>query len=167
MKPIILFLLAGIIGLFVSCNKEDPVLPDPSMSALYDMICKDYDPLKGEEPGENQSCIFWEYDGDSTLTMTHYNAGFNCCPEEILTSMRISGDTLYVTERDSLQLCKCNCLYDIDFVVHNLKPQKYVVRFVEEYVIEPNPPLVFEIDLEEDLSGEVCQDRDYYPWGNW
>lgn len=167
MKPIILFLLAGTIGLFLACNKEDPILPDPSMSAVYDMVCKYQDSIKGEELEKNQTCVFWEYDGDSTLTLTHYNAGFNCCPVAILTSMIISGDTVYVTERDSLQLCRCNCLYDLDFVVHHLKPQKYIVKFIERYVIEPNPPLVFEIDLEEDLSGEVYQDRDYNPWGNW
>jgi len=144
MKRNIPFLLAGVIGLLLACNREDSVLPDPSMSASYDMVCKDFIPLKSEAPGEDQSCVFWEYDGDSTLTMTHYNAGFNCCPEEILTSMKISGDTLYVTERE-----------------------KYVVTFIEEYVIAPDPPLVFEIDLENDLSGDVCQDRDYYPWGSW
>jgi len=165
MKTNIIFLLAAIAGLLVACNKEDPVIPDPSMSTSYDMICKGLDPVKSEVPGKNQTCIKWEYDGDSTLSMTHYNAGFNCCPEAFLTSMQISGDTLYVTERDSMQLCRCNCLYDIDFVVHNLKPQKYVVRFIERYVIDPNPPLVFDIDLEKDLSGEVYQDRDYYPWG--
>ncbi len=159
----ILFLL--FISL-VACNKEESVEPDPSMTSTTDMICNFQFPMKGDEPGENQSCVFWEYDGDSTLLMTHYNAGFNCCPEAILTSMEIRGDTLYITERDSMQLCRCNCLFDIDFVVHNLKSQKYVVKFIEPFVIEPNQPLIFNIDLENNLSGRDCDFRDYYPWKN-
>ena len=160
-SPII---LVAILGMIVACNREETIYPDPYLSDSYNMICKFLDPLKGEDPAENQTCVDWEYDGDSTFTMTHFNSGFNCCPVAILTSMRMSGDTLYIAERDSMQLCRCNCLYDIDFVVHYLKPQKYVVRFIEPFVIDPMPPLVFEINLEEEMSGRVCQNRDYYPW---
>ncbi len=160
---VLLILSISLFGIY-SCNRED-IYPDPYMSDSYDMVCKDKGPLKGEGPESNQTCVDWEYDGDSTLQFTHYNAGFNCCPEAILTSMKISGDTIYISERDSMQLCRCNCLYDIDFSIHNLRPQKYIVEFVEAYVVEPSPPLVFEIDLKDALSGKVCQDRDYYPWG--
>ena len=147
-----------------SCGRDDEPVLDPEMSSSTDMVCKFMVPLKGDAPGPNQTCVFWEYNDDGLFTMTHYNAGFNCCPEAILTSMTVSGDTIFIVERDSLQLCRCNCLYDIDFVIENLQAQKYIVSFYEPFVVEPKAPLVFEIDLEAEVSGKYCEYRDYYPW---
>lgn len=163
MRNFVGLLLLVVMG--VSCHTETVPEPDPEMSFTAVEECKFQDPLKGDSPGPDQTCVIWTYDAEHTLELTHVNAGFNCCPEKILTSMRISSDTIYLTEWDSLQLCKCLCLYDIDFVIQNLPPQKYVMLFEEPYVTPPKQPLVFTIDLMDAVSGELCQDRDYYPWG--
>ena len=153
------FLLIGI-----SCGRDDEPVLDPEMTSSSDMVCKYQEPLKEETPSSNETCVFWEYNDDGLFTMTHYNAGFNCCPEAILTSMTVSGDTIYIVERDSLQLCRCNCLYDIDFVISNLQAKKYVVSFDEPFVTDPKVPLVFEVDLEAGESGKYCEYREFYPW---
>ena len=147
-----------------SCGRSDEPVLDPLMSSSSDMVCKNQGLLKDESIETNQTCVYWDYTEDGLFTMTHYNAGFNCCPEAILSSMTVSGDTIYIVERDSMQLCRCNCLYDIDFVISNLQAKKYVVSFDEPFVIEPKVPLVFEIDLENDVSGKYCEFRDFYPW---
>jgi hypothetical protein len=162
-KLLVLTVMAGLV--LSACNREDEVKPDPVMSSSTDMVCKFTVPLKGESPGPNQTCVMWEYTEEGTLLLTHYNAGFNCCPEKILTSMQISGDTIIITERDSLQLCRCNCLYDIDFVIENVEQANYVIRFDEPFVTDPKQPLQFVIDLDEASSGKYCEYRDYYPWG--
>ena len=165
MKNTIIFLIAGLMGVFVACNKEDPVNPDPYASLETDMLCKSGVELKGEGPDAGQSCVLWEYSEDSVLILKHLNAGFNCCPEKLFTDLAIKGDTIEITERDSLQLCRCNCLYDLEITIHYLKPQKYIIHMVEPFVVEPKEPLIFEIDLKNQSSGKVCADRDYYPWG--
>ncbi len=148
----------------ISCTRENQPDPDPEMSSSSDLICKFDSPLKGETPGPNKTCVFWEYNEEGSFTMTHYNAGFNCEPGEILTSMKISGDTIYISERDLTHEARCNCLFNVDFVIQNLKAGQYVVKFDEPFVVDPKEPLVFTVDLEEDSEGQVCQYRDYYPW---
>ena len=149
---------------FSSCSRGDEPVLDPVMSSTSDMICKYQGPLKAEPIESNETCVYWEYTEDGLFTMTHFNAGFNCCPEAILTSLTLSGDTIFVSERDSMQLCRCKCLYDIDFVISNLQPKKYIISFDEINVQAPDRPLVFEIDLENKISGKFCEIRDYYPW---
>ncbi|MCD6347427.1 MAG: hypothetical protein J7L96_08415 [Bacteroidales bacterium] len=162
---ILLFAMAGLVGLIVACSRVEPVEPDPYVSLETDMLCKSRGVLKGEAPGAGESCVWWEYDGDSTLILKHLNAGFNCCPEKLFTDLAIKGDTIEITERDSLQLCRCNCFYDLDITVHHVKSQKFIVHFVEPFVTGLKDPLIFQIDLENQSSGKACQDRDYYPWG--
>lgn len=158
------FIFGFVLIVFSSCGRADEPVLDPVMTASSDMVCKYNGALKGESIESNQTCVLWEYTEDGLFSMTHLNAGFNCCPEAILTSMTFSGDTIYVSERDSLQGCKCECLYDIDFVISNLQAKKYILSFEEINVQEPNQPLVFEIDLENENIGKYCENRDFYPW---
>ena len=107
--------------------------------------CLSFAPLKGNQPGQNQSCIFYEYDGDSVLKINHYNSAFNCCPEEIITSFELRNDTIYIVEDDAKQLCKCNCLFNVEMTIHNLPPGKYVIRIEEPYVTQEDQIFVFDM----------------------
>ncbi len=160
-----LMILSLLLPLTLFCKKEEPVKLDPFASLATNMECKFGAGLKGDEPGPNQSCVKWNYDGDSTLILKHFNAGFNCCPEEILIDFSIDGDVITITEDHQSQLCRCNCLYDLEITLHHIEAGKYTVQFVEPFVIEPKTPLVFTIDLEQVDNGKVCSNRDYYPWG--
>ncbi len=141
-----LMILSLLLPLTLFCKKEEPVKLDPFASLATNMECKFGAGLKGDEPGPNQSCV-------------------KCCPEEILIDFSIDGDVITITEDHQSQLCRCNCLYDLEITLHHIEAGKYTVQFVEPFVIEPKTPLVFTIDLEQVDNGKVCSNRDYYPWG--
>lgn len=163
MKNLLIILLA--ISLLSACEMfgDRPV----TISSSCDMVCKrGGDPLKGSDPGPDQTCVVYSFDDDSTLTLMHYNAGFNCCPEKILTDVRVAGDSLVITEKGKETGCKCNCLFHVELKVYNLKPRAYHVRFEEDLFVPDSSQLVFDIDLKDAPGGSVCVDRSVYPWGH-
>ncbi len=167
MKSIRIISILSIFFFTMSaCEKnEENQLPPAFMDSYADVNeCLSFPPLKGTQPDQDQSCVSYTYDGDSILSITHFNSGFNCCPEAILTSFEIRNDTIFITEDDSLELCRCNCLYNVDFTIHNLPPAKYVISIEEPYVPEEEKQFVFDIDLENTAADKVCIDRVYYPW---
>ncbi len=166
MKSIrLLSIFSLIIFLFAACEKVEKEKPAPFMDSFADVEeCLSFPLLKGNQPDENQSCIFYEYDGDSVLEITHYNAGFNCCPEKILTSFELRNDTIFIVEDDSLELCRCNCLFNVEMTIHNLPPGKYVIKVTETYVQLEDQIFIFNIDLEDILMDQICKYRDFYPW---
>ena len=158
--------IAILVLLFSSCEKnEKPELPPPFMDSQADVTeCLSFPSMKGNQPDQDQSCVSYTYDGDSILSITHFNSGCNCCPEAILTFFELRNDTIFITEDDSLELCRCNCLFNVEMTIHNLSPAKYVISIEEPYVPEDEKKFIFELDLENTLSDKICIDRSYYPW---
>ena len=159
MKRILFF--TALVLLLGSCEKPQDV--PTSLTSTSDVVCKSGEDLKTGEPGKTQSCISFEYDGDSTLYMVHYNAGFNCCPEQILVDLEVKGDSLIITEDDLKQDCRCNCLFHVNITVHNLKRTKYHVKFIEP-LARVESLLVFDLDLKKKPTGQECVVRNYIPW---
>jgi hypothetical protein len=95
--------------------------------------------------------------------MVHYNAGFNCCPEQILVNMEVKGDSILITEDDLVSECRCNCLFHVNLTLHNLDRTKYHVKVMEPLARADNL-LMFDIDLKKNPTGQACVERDYYPW---
>jgi hypothetical protein len=162
MKNLIILLIS--VSLLSACEifGDRPV----TISSSCDMVCKKGggDPLKGSDPAPDQTCVVYSFDDDSTLTLMHYNAGFNCCTAAILTDIRVEGDSLIITEKGKELGCKCNCLYHVEHKVFNLKPRIYHVRFVEDLVIPDSSLLGFDIDLKHKPEGNVCVVRGGDPW---
>ncbi|MFO7616654.1 MAG: hypothetical protein R6V75_05340 [Bacteroidales bacterium] len=157
--PILLVLVA------VSCDRNNiHDQAEPYLTISTDMDCKEESGVKGNQPGFNQSCVVYNFEGDSVLVINHYNAAFNCCPEEILVDFEIIGDSLIIREDDLEELCRCNCLYDLEIRIHNLKKQLYKVRFEEPYVLKDSTQLIFEMDLKSEPLGHICVTREYYPY---
>jgi len=159
----------SIIGLFFfllsGCEKAAEDLPTPYMESFADVgECLSYTPLKGNQPGPNQSCIFYEYDGDSVLKITHYNSAFNCCPEEIITSFEFRNDTIFIVEDDAKELCRCNCLFNVEMTIHNLPPGRYIMKVSEPNVPQEDQIFMFELDLNDVPADQVCKYREFYPW---
>ncbi|MCD6332636.1 MAG: hypothetical protein J7L89_05130 [Bacteroidales bacterium] len=155
-----------LLGLWAGCSKNNHLLPPPSVSSSSDLMCKRFYPLKSGDPGPDQSCIRWVYDRDaSILTLTHYNAGFNCCPEAIQVDLEVKGDSLLISEDDSLELCRCLCLYDVDIVIRDLPSDLYYLRIKEPCVTDSHPFITCTLDLSGKSSGQYCLKRTYYPWG--
>jgi hypothetical protein len=118
----------------------------------------------------DQSCVDIQYDGAGTLTMTHGNAGFNCCPATLSAQFSFDGSTITVTESETFGEwggCMCLCLYDMEMRVNNLPPGQYRIVFVEPYRDASDPALDFVVDLSQATSTMHCVERHDYPWGIW
>jgi hypothetical protein len=118
----------------------------------------------------DQTCVDLNYDGAGTLTFTHGNAGFNCCPGTISAKFAFDGSTITVTETEAYGEygpCLCLCLFDVDFQITNLPPGTYRLVFVEPYLEAPDPALDFTVNLTQAGETMHCLPRSQYPWGIW
>lgn len=109
-------------------------------------------------------CIEYEYINDNVLLLTHINAGFNCCPEEITADIIITGNVITITESEEGAFCDCDCLFDLEYEIMNLPPGTYVIRVIEPYTVPGEEPLEFTADLEANPIFRYCVDRNHYPW---
>jgi hypothetical protein len=65
-----------------------------------------------------------------SLRITHRNATYNCCPEDIRVELTVAGDTLTLGETEVLTMpCVCLCCYDVESVVVNLPEGYYWVNY--------------------------------------
>jgi hypothetical protein len=116
----------------------------------------------------DQDCIQYQYDGESILLLKHVNAGFNCCPDEILADVAVTGSVITVTESESLEPsggCFCLCLFDVDYQISNLPPGEYTITVNQLYLQPGEQILEFTFDFASSPSGSYCVQRDDYPWG--
>jgi hypothetical protein len=152
------------------CKKSDGFQGDPVGALLEANGCKQNSPQKdnnhmsGVLTAGVDDCINYSYDGESTLTFRHINAGFNCCPGEITAVIDFNGNLITITEIEEKHDCHCLCLFDLDYEVINLRPGRYTIRIIEPYVEENHQALVFTVDLSSALSGNFCLTRNHYPW---
>ena len=160
-------IIIAFLMLLSACTKDQPGdWRDPVVSLEEVGACKDFGFKTESDYPNNTGCLLFEYDGDSILTLTHINAGFNCCPEEFFVEIDIRNDTIYVMESERDGLCDCNCLYDLHFTIQALPPGSYFISVDEPYVRqEDDPRLEDQIDLTKAGSGAVCVSRTHYPWG--
>jgi hypothetical protein len=115
----------------------------------------------------NQDCVAYQYDGAGVLLLRHVNAGFNCCPTEILAEVTIEDGIISIVEDESLEGggCFCLCLFDVDYSIDNLPSGEYTIRVYGMYLQEGDQILEFTVDLGSSPSGIHCVYRDHYPWG--
>jgi len=121
---------------------------------------------KSDSIGDNKSqdCITYSYQADTKmLTLTHKNAAFNCCPDSITADFSFIGDTIIITEAETAALCLCNCLYDLNFIIGNLEKKTWIIKVIEPYIGD-GEPLMGNLVLANEMSGEFCVTRDYIPW---
>jgi len=109
------------------------------------------------------TCMTYNYDGAGTLALTHVNAGLNCCPNPTLT-VTVSGNVITITETDE-NLCRCLCLYDIQYKIENLPDGQYRI-VVNEAIDGGGAPLEFTAVFDNPVSGEYCVARNVYPWSD-
>jgi len=142
--------------------------PEPSGEVTGRSTCKSMikDAAADTTPPD-QDCITWQYDGSNTLTLKHINAGFNCCPTELLADFTFEGNKIIITEDENLDNggCLCLCLFDVDYEIEGILPGEYVIRVNGMYLKGENQEIQFTVDLTESPSGTFCVTREYYPWG--
>lgn len=159
-------LIAGLlVVLQLSCNKDDESL-NPKGWVTKTSECKNAKSTSGSESfSATESCIVYDYfETTHVMKLWHYDAAFNCGMTKVTSDISVKNDTLFITENETAQPANCDCLYDIELEVRELKSGKYVVSIIEPYVGNQQK-LIFSVDLDKDPSGEYCVPRTNYPWG--
>jgi hypothetical protein len=105
----------------------------------------------------------WNYDGIN-LHIQHINAGFNCCPGTLEAKASFREDSIEITESQEEAGCRCDCLYDMSYSISNLNKGIYKIQINEPLVYEDKDKLMFQIDLNNQTSGEITLIRENYPW---
>lgn len=160
--PIILLIV------YFSCTKSNnDINPSDNFSGELQKygLCKEFTYVKsGYEYGPDNDCIVYNYQEDSTLKIKHINAGFNCCPEQIIAEVLFRNDSILIIENEINGFCDCYCLYDLLYEVKGLLPGKYVISVSELLLMPGSEKLEFEMDLSQVLNGSYCITRNNYPW---
>ena len=169
MKTILYALLfySSVMLMTTGCEHQgDPADSSISGSITGSSDCKNFKSadLKFTE-ADTFSCVHYLYN-ESTykLVMTHINAGFNCCPEEIYCEIITHNDTIIIEEFEKRPDCDCLCLFDLDIELQSVQEGTYIVKFIEPYA-GGQAELIFEIDLTSGIEGEYCVVRKGGPWG--
>ncbi len=149
--------------------KDGPVpLCPPWLTTILESNCKNFAlGFETDSYPQDQDCIAYNYGSDSILHINHINAGFNCCPDELLANMEFENGIITVTEDESLINggCYCLCLFNFDYDIKRLPPGIYTLK-VNGMCLGGQEPHEFIIDLTTvPASGENCLTRTQYPWG--
>lgn len=160
-----IFLLLFVLFLFAACEQtsHDTAFVGEAGGLVFHSDCK----LKSGKAvlSNAESCVEYEFvECCKTLKINHINAGFNCCPDSMYCEVFVVDDTIRIVEHETMPMCHCNCLYDLNIQVNNLERKAYVLQFVEPYAQEQTP-LIFVVNLKESPSGSRCVSRTLYPWG--
>lgn len=114
---------------------------------------------------DSVSCAEFQYFQDSNLLrITHYNAIFNCCIEELHCSISSYKDSIILKEYATLEGgygCDCVCPYDMVIRIENVKKEAYFLKIIGPYLSNYPEAIEFEIDLTEIASGCHCVYSDY------
>ncbi|MFZ5980847.1 MAG: hypothetical protein ACOYVF_09480 [Candidatus Zixiibacteriota bacterium] len=147
-----------------SCIQPCPGFMDEAYGTVDSYTdCKAFDKAADSVTSAND-CVEYHYEA-GTLSITHINAGFNCCVDELGANITFTGDRIMLDEYEVNPSCYCLCLYDLKYTIHNLSPGIYTLTFNEPYREEFDQVLEFTVDLAAEPDGIFCIERLYYPWG--
>ena len=102
--------------------------PVPYLDSYSDTGCL---PPGGRDDGpcENDDAFEFLVEGDR-LAVTHLDATYNCCPDDIAVSLAVDEWLLTLTEQEILVLpCYCICCYEVQSTVAGLAPGEYTVEY--------------------------------------
>jgi len=167
MKSKLGFVLAGITFFIASCiNVDPPPEPkEPISTIISNTGCKELFDTNNTKRAGKDDCIEYLYDGSNTLTITHTNAAFNCCPGNLTVNTTISNGVIMIEENETEASCFCNCLYDLSYKIINIQPGNYTIKVIEPYIGSNAVKLEFSANLNNSASGKHCVNRTTYPWG--
>lgn len=97
-------------------------------SGLVDLVTSDSGCKSGsKDPYVDDDSLVWEYDAAGRkLTVTHVNAEFNCCAEELLAQGEVAGGVLRIFETEHTPSpCYCDCDYDLESILPGVDPGSY------------------------------------------
>lgn len=170
-KKIGIFLFTLSLLITNSCKLNENSIPFQPVASLVSYHgCKTFQEESGASSlvslfhDQNQDCIEYQYYGDSVLEIRHINAGFNCCPGEIVARVDINDNMIVIKESETESQCLCLCLFDVNYRIEGLMPGKYTIKIIEPYTNDQEEKLEFTLDLSRATSGTYCVRRNHYPW---
>lgn len=164
MKQIITLSILFLSAFALSSCSEDEDSNKVSGSVTYNSNCKSFT-KNTYEISNDESCVEFTFnESEMIVELVHTNAGFNCCPGDIFVEISQTGDSIIISEHSTESLCDCNCLYDVNILLENIKAETYQVVFIEP-MVPNNESISFTMDLSEHSNGSYCVSRTDYPWG--
>ena len=160
-----LVMIAVVFSCFTySCDKEqENTLTGSLINHTGCKMFKSYY-IDSDTP-DTLSCINYSFDpSNNKLSLSHINAGFNCCPESLYCDIKMINDTIIIQEFEKEALCDCNCLYDLEIELNGVFSKIYYLKIIEPYAGDEEK-LFFQLDLEYHNQGSYCVTRKRYPWG--
>ena len=113
---------------------------------------------------DSLACLFYNYDGDSILTLQRTNAIFNCCPDTLWADIDIEYNTISIEEKESMEIgggCYCICNYDFNYRISDVFPGFYTIKIIEPNLSDDYEELILNVGLYSDTSGSFCVYRPY------
>lgn len=112
----------AVIGGWGPCPAE-PHLHGYSNSGCLPAQAFEYEPCPDEDAFELTVV------GDR-LSVSHLNATYNCCPEDIVVELTVGEWLILLTEREILETpCDCMCCYEVSCTVGGLAPGAHTVEY--------------------------------------
>lgn len=172
MKPSInlLFLTFMSIVLISGCEKDEPNDEESLIlkgNVINNTGCKSIQ-LESDPnyTPDTLSCIEYSFDSENKiLSISHYNAGFNCGTNEVSCEVSLINDTLSIQEVEHGLGANCYCLFDVEIELSGVEQKKYQFKLNEDHAYV-DEKIAFEIDLTTNITGTYCSTRKHYPWGN-
>ncbi|MEW5767815.1 MAG: carboxypeptidase-like regulatory domain-containing protein [bacterium] len=86
-----------------------------------------------EDPTQAKDEIIAKVEGND-IYVTHRNAWYNCCLEEIRVELEHEGNQLRLIETEILEGsgCRCLCLYDVSAAISDLAAGEYIIQVLNE-----------------------------------
>lgn len=121
----IIFLLPlNATNIFAS---DEPYIKEYSNSGCLSNSHVDSLESSEEYPGCEDEGISARVEGTS-IYVTHFNATYNCCPDDIKVTLFGGVKRLMLNEEEILTIpCKCLCCYNVETEVAGVEPGKYTV----------------------------------------
>ena len=114
------------------CKSEPPPPPPPAPRL---------------DPYVDDDSVEWSYEsGTQTLTVTHVNAEFNCCPTELFSEGERVGSEIRIHEHEDLTDGGCFCMCDFDLVstFAGVPPGSYDLLIFQDDVEQIREAIVLE-----------------------
>ena len=160
-----LYLVFAALALIaIACTNTDPNPGDPTGEFKKRSECK-YNDVKLMAEGFDSTHEGIQYKfKDNTLTITHVNAGLNCCPDPMNATVTVKDGVITIDETKSANGCKCMCLFDVDYSVTELPVGTYIIEAKSFTDLAGDDELKATVDLSKNPEGSFSVARTHYPW---
>lgn len=164
---LLILVLLVLVGTTVSsCQLEGTIAVEGTLT-----ISVNHSGCNGATHSENlnfgerhDDCLIFDGLNSGPLVLTHVNAAFNCCPDQIIASIERNGSEIRIIEEETSSDCDCLCLYTLEIYISNLEEGVYTIIIEEPYRAEGDEPLQCVIDTLQREYQKCCVERTNYPW---